>query len=90
MRTEFVPPHDVLLTDSNPHIDDRALTMHGLGQRTQEDMVAALTRLLQGYQEWTEAREEEASALAGTPHEAAARQPELCRLALGRIRRGVA
>ncbi|MFG2950458.1 helicase-related protein [Streptomyces adustus] len=91
VHTEFVPTHDVLLTDSNPHIDDRALTMHGLGHGTRAEVVSALTRLLQGYQEWIEEREEEARALAGTPHQAAAgRQLELCRLALGRMRRGVA
>ncbi|MCM1937271.1 DNA helicase [Streptomyces sp. G3] len=91
VRTEFVPTHEVLLTDSNPHIDDRALTMHGLGHGSREDVVAALTRLLKGYEEWIEAREEEALTLAGTAHEASARrQLELCRLALGRMRRGVA
>ncbi|WP_030251800.1 helicase-related protein [Streptomyces violens] len=91
VRTEFVPTHEVLLTDSNPEIDDRALTMYGLGHGTREEAVAALTRLLQGYEEWIDAREADACTLAGTSHaQAARRQVDLCRVALQRMRRGVA
>ncbi|MFI8997904.1 helicase-related protein [Streptomyces sp. NPDC053542] len=91
VRTEFVPTHEVLLTDSNPEIDDRALTMHGLGHGTREEAVAALTRLLDGYEEWIDQREAEARALADSSHAPAARrQVDLCRAALQRMRRGVA
>lgn len=90
LRTEFTPTHEVLLTDSNPDIDDEALTMHGLGKRSALDVRAALNGLLAEYEKWIDARTEEASRLSGTEHEAAAEQQvELCRQALRRMRRGV-
>ncbi|MEU3820570.1 helicase-related protein [Streptomyces sp. NPDC030392] len=91
VRTEFVPTHEVLLTDSNPEIDDKALGMHGLGHGTREAVVGALSLLLDGYELWIADREQEAVRLDGTEHGSAAReQVRLCREALGRMRRGVA
>jgi len=90
LRTEFMPTHDVLLTDSNPDIDDSSLTMHGLGHRSAADIRAALDELLDGYEAWIDQRTEEAAVLAGTEHESTAKQQlELCRQALARMRRGV-
>lgn len=90
MRTEFVPAHDVLLTDSNPEIDDSALTMHGLGTGADSQVLAALEDLMAGYEKWIERRDREATALNGTSFEAAAvEQVEQCRVALGRMRAGI-
>jgi hypothetical protein len=91
VRTELVPSHEVLLTDSNPEIDDNALGMHRLGHGTVGEVVGALTGLLDGYEEWIEARKQEALALEGTDHaEVTFEQIQLCEQALGRMRSGVA
>ncbi|MER5477771.1 helicase-related protein [Streptomyces sp. NPDC002734] len=90
VRTEFVPAHEVLLTDSNPEIDDAALTMHGLATRPDAEVFAALEGLASGYAEWIDARRAEAGRLAGTSFvDAAGKQIEACETALRRIRNGI-
>lgn len=90
VRTEFVPTHDVLLTDSNPDIDDSALTMHGLGTGADSHVFSTLDDLVAGYERWIEQKEREATALNGTSFETPAReQVEHCRVALGRMRAGI-
>nr|WP_225954050.1 helicase-related protein [Kibdelosporangium phytohabitans] len=91
VRTELMPTHEVLLTDSNPQIDNQALSMHFLGRGTADEVVAALTALLDQYEVWIQDRAEEAEVLRDTEHaEPAAEQIELCRHALSRMRGGVA
>ncbi|MGW0545952.1 helicase-related protein [Streptomyces altiplanensis] len=90
VRTEFVPAHEVLLTDSNPEIDDSALTMHGLATRTPAEVLAALNGLVTGYEEWIGRKQTEAAALTGTTFESPAlEQIKLCGTALERMRRGI-
>ncbi|MFE4250109.1 helicase-related protein [Streptomyces sp. NPDC056910] len=90
LRTEFVPSHEVLLTDSNPEIDDRALTMFRLGTAPAHEVVSTLGTLLSGYERWIETQEDQARLLAGTDHgKAAADQMARCQEALGRMREGV-
>lgn len=90
VRTEFVPAREVLLTDSNPDIDDSALTMYGLATLPETEVLAALNGLMSGYAEWIDRKETEADAFAGTAHEPPAReQIEQCRTALGRMRHGI-
>ncbi|WP_405736918.1 helicase-related protein [Streptomyces sp. NBC_01537] len=90
VRTEFVPSHEVLLTDSNPEIDDNRLTMQGLGTEPVAEVVAALRDLLRGYEEWIGAETAGAEGLSGTEHaEAAQEQLVLCRQTLRRMHRGV-
>ncbi|GAB2952843.1 helicase-related protein [Streptomyces pseudoechinosporeus] len=90
IRSEFLPTHEVLLTDSNPEIDNSALGMLGLAERPDAEVLAALHGLAHGYEQWIEAKSSEASALAGTPHEDAAHaQLDTCREALDRIREGI-
>ncbi|MET7645734.1 helicase-related protein [Streptomyces sp. NPDC005426] len=90
VRTEFVPTHDVLLTDSNPDIDDSALTMHGLATRPQTEVLAALDELMSDYAEWIDRKETESRTFRGTSHESPAlAQIAQCRTALGRMRRGI-
>ncbi|MFI6524053.1 helicase-related protein [Streptomyces uncialis] len=90
LRTEFVPSHEVLLTDSNPAIDDKALAMHRLGTDPAHEIVAALRTLLTGYERWIGSQEDQARQLHGTEHGAAAdEQVRLCRRALRRMRDGV-
>ncbi|MFD0373835.1 helicase-related protein [Streptomyces sp. NPDC127112] len=90
VRTEFVPSHEVLLTDSNPAIDDRALTMYGLGTNPGDDVVTALRRLLSDYEQWIGGQARQAALLAGTEHELVALdQLKRCRRALERMRAGV-
>lgn len=90
VRTEFLPTHEVLLTDSNPEIDASALTMHGLATLPDSEVLAALEGLANGYEEWIARKDAEAAQLAGSPYEDAAReQIRACRQALCRIRQGV-
>ncbi|MEU9048284.1 MULTISPECIES: helicase-related protein [unclassified Kitasatospora] len=91
VRTEFVPTHEVLLTDSNPTINAEALTMLGLAEGGDAEVIAALEGLAAGYERWIERKQDEAAALAGTPYEkAAADQVHACGEALERIREGIA
>jgi len=90
IRTDFMPTHDVLLTDSNPAIDDRALGMKGLADGSGDDVVAALTELLDGYQAWIADRRADVAGLAGSDYEkVASEQIRLCDESLARMRRGV-
>ena len=89
VRTEFVPSHEVLLTDSNPQIDDRALAMWRLATAQRDEVVSTLTGLLDGYAEWIRTQTSAAESLP-TEHAAAAReQLEACGRAQIRMRRGV-
>ncbi|MFI8943999.1 helicase-related protein [Streptomyces syringium] len=91
VRTEFVPTYEVLLTDSNPEIDDRALTMLNLAQGSDAEVIAALEGLATGYEQWIHGKRVEATALAGTSYdEAAWTQVKVCEEALERIREGIA
>ncbi|MFI9171516.1 helicase-related protein [Streptomyces lincolnensis] len=90
VRSEFVPTVEVLLTDSNPEIDSSALSMLGLAERPDAEVLAALRALTDGYERWIDRKEAEADGLAGSMHGKPARdQVEACREALGRIREGI-
>ncbi|MFD3591471.1 helicase-related protein [Nocardia sp. NPDC058640] len=91
LRSDFLPSHEVLLTDSNPEIDDHALGMLGLATRNRQQVVADLNALLDGYERWISDRdceldetvESELRAVGGD-------QLRLCCSALARMRDGVA
>jgi hypothetical protein len=90
VRTEFVPSVEVLLTDSNPEIDSSSLSMLGLAERSDTEVLAALEALAAGYGDWIDRKEVEAGALTGGPHEESARdQVKACREALERMREGI-
>jgi hypothetical protein len=90
VRTEFVPSVEVLLTDSNPEIDSSSLSMLGLAERPDAEVLAALEALATGYEDWIHRKSAEADALEGGPHEESAReQVKACGDALGRIREGI-
>ncbi|MGW7254933.1 helicase-related protein [Streptomyces sp. NPDC054834] len=90
VRSEFVPTVEVLLTDSNPEIDSSALSMLGLAERSDTEILTALEALATGYERWIDRKEAEADALVGRTFEKPAQdQVEACREALGRIREGI-
>ncbi|MCK8436408.1 DNA helicase [Streptomyces sp. D2-8] len=90
VRSEFVPTVEVLLTDSNPEIDSSALSMLGLAEQPDTEVLAALETLVAGYERWIDRKQVEADALRGSSYEkAACGQVEACREALGRIREGI-
>ncbi|MFJ6103937.1 helicase-related protein [Streptomyces sp. NPDC092359] len=90
IRSEFVPTHEVLLTDSNPEIDSTALDMLGLSRRPAAEVLDTLYGLAHGYEQWIGAKKSEAAALAGTPYEDAAHgRLRACDEALERIREGI-
>ncbi|KND38959.1 helicase-related protein [Streptomyces acidiscabies] len=90
VRSEFVPSVEVLLTDSNPEIDSSALSMLGLAEGEDAEILAALRELATGYERWIDRKETETDALVGGRHEKPARdQVAACREALGRIREGI-
>lgn len=90
VSTDLMPSHDVLLTDSNPEIDDHALGMSELGSGPRGEVTAVLNRLLDGYQEWINDRELDARGLADSGlRDVALEQIRLCTESLERMRRGV-
>ncbi|WP_405967318.1 helicase-related protein [Streptomyces sp. NBC_00015] len=90
VRSEFVPSVEVLLTDSNPESDSPALSMLGLAEKSDTEVLAALEKLATGYERWIKRKAAEAGALTGGTHEEPARnQVEACREALDRIREGI-
>ncbi|MDG9690443.1 helicase-related protein [Streptomyces sp. DH17] len=90
VRSDFVPSVEVLLTDSNPEIDSSSLSMLGLAEKPDAEVLSALEALATGYEDWIDRKSTEADALAGGPHEKPARdQVEACREALRRIREGI-
>ncbi|MFF5300662.1 helicase-related protein [Streptomyces sp. NPDC013161] len=90
IRSVFVPTVEVLLTDSNPEIDSSALSMLGLAQRPDDEVLVALEDLVSGYERWIDRKAVEADALAGGAYEKPARdQVAACREALDRIREGI-
>ncbi|MFH9940189.1 DNA helicase [Streptomyces sp. TR1341] len=90
VRSQFVPTVEVLLTDSNPEIDSSALSMLGLAERPDAEVLAALAELATGYETWIDRKAAEAAALVGGVHEKSAQdQLEACGEALGRIRQGI-
>ncbi|UGQ13486.1 DNA helicase [Yinghuangia sp. ASG 101] len=91
IRTEFVPGHEVLPTDSNRAIAIDALSMRSLGEADPKTVLNALGALLDGYRIWIGERKAEAEALAGTEYENAAQeQIRACETALTRMSTGVA
>ncbi|KPC66053.1 helicase-related protein [Streptomyces chattanoogensis] len=90
VRSQFVPSVEVLLTDSNPEIDSSALSMLGLAEQSDAEVLAALEGLATGYEYWIDSKSAEADALTGGPHEKPAReQVTACREALDRICEGI-
>ncbi|MFD0225254.1 helicase-related protein [Streptomyces hirsutus] len=90
VRSSFTPSVEVLLTDSNPEIDTSALSMVGLAERSDAEVLTALGALADGYERWIERKETEASALVDPAHGESARVSiKECREALGRIRAGI-
>ncbi|MFC8873657.1 helicase-related protein [Streptomyces ardesiacus] len=90
VRSEFVPSVEVLLTDSNPEIDSSSLSMLGLAEKPDSEVLAALEGLATGYEDWIARKSAEADALAGGPHGESARDHvATCREALGRMREGI-
>ncbi|MFD5753910.1 helicase-related protein [Streptomyces sp. NPDC127044] len=90
VRTQFVPSVEVLLTDSNPEIDSSALSMLGLAERSDAEILAALEGLATGYEHWIDRKSAETDALTDGPHVKPAReQVTACREALDRIREGI-
>lgn len=90
VRSQFVPTVEVLLTDSNPEIDSSALSMLGLAEHSDAEILAALEGLATGYEHWIDRKSAEADALTGTVYQNPARdQVDACREALCRIREGI-
>ncbi|MFF6991733.1 helicase-related protein [Streptomyces sp. NPDC010273] len=90
VRTELVPTHEVLLTDSNPEINSDSLVMQDLATLPDARVLDALEELATGYARWIDAKRSEGAQLTGTSFEDASReQLESCVTALGRIRRGI-
>ncbi|MFJ7152721.1 helicase-related protein [Streptomyces sp. NPDC100445] len=90
VRSAFVPTVEVLLTDSNPEIDSSALSMLGLAEKSDTEVLTALEELATGYEHWIARKATEAASLAEGPHDKPARDHvQACREALDRIREGI-
>ncbi|MGW2060016.1 helicase-related protein [Streptomyces sp. NPDC001937] len=90
VRSEFVPSVEVLLTDSNPEIDSSSLSMLGLAEKPDAEVLAALEGLATGYEHWIDRKSAEVDALTDDSHVKSAQdQVRACREALDRIREGI-
>lgn len=88
--SEFVPTKEVLLTDSNPDIDDSALRMIDLARKSDDEILSALRGLVDGYRAWIAERAEESRLLATTEFgDAAWKQIRQCELACDRMVSGI-
>ena len=88
--TEFVPTKEVLLTDSNPDIDDSALRMIDLARKPDDEVLGALRNLVDGYRAWIAERAEESRLLGTTDFaEAAREQIRQCEEACDRMASGI-
>ncbi|MFI7125723.1 helicase-related protein [Nonomuraea sp. NPDC050153] len=88
--SEFVPTKEVLLTDSNPEIDDSALRMIDLALKSDEQILTGLRGLVNGYRAWIAERAEESRLLGDTDYaEAAREQIRQCELACDRMDSGI-
>ncbi|MER5621968.1 helicase-related protein [Streptosporangium sp. NPDC002544] len=88
--SEFVPTREVLLTDSNPEIDDEALRMIDLADKPDNEILAGLRGLVEGYRAWIAERAEESRLLGDTEFAQAARdQIRLCEIACDRMVSGI-
>ncbi|KQX78826.1 helicase-related protein [Streptomyces clavifer] len=90
VRSEFVPTVEVLLTDSNPEIDSSALSMVGLSECPDGELLAALEALAAGYEHWIGRKKVEAGSLGPAYDTTADAQIRACLEALERIREGIA
>ncbi len=88
--SEFVPSKEVLLTDSNPEIDDSALRMIDLARKPEDEILSGLRNLVDGYRAWIAERAEESRLLANTEFaESAREQIRQCELACDRMDSGI-
>ncbi|MEU1729244.1 helicase-related protein [Nonomuraea sp. NPDC005692] len=88
--SEFVPTKEVLLTDSNPEIDDSALRMIDLAHKPDEEILSGLRGLVNGYRAWIAERAEESRLLGNTDYaETAREQIRQCELACDRMDAGI-
>lgn len=88
--SEFVPTKEVLLTDSNPQIDDSALRMIDLARKPGDQIFRALRNLVDGYRAWIAERAEESRLLSNTDFAESARdQIRQCELACDRMDAGI-
>ncbi|MET8156725.1 helicase-related protein [Sphaerisporangium sp. NPDC005289] len=88
--SEFVPTKEVLLTDSNPEIDDSALRMIELKRKSDDEILAGLRGLVSGYRAWIAERAEESRLLGNTDYADAAReQIRRCEVACDRMDSGI-
>ncbi|TKK85801.1 DNA helicase [Herbidospora galbida] len=90
IRSEFVPAKEVLLTDSNPDIDNSALRMIDLAKGSDEEILTALRALVSGYRAWIAERAEESRLLGDVDFaEAAREQVRQCNTACARMDAGI-
>jgi hypothetical protein len=61
--SEFAPSHEVLLTDSTPDMDVASLSMRGLADADDTDVIRALRGLTTAYGDWIADRRLDASTL---------------------------
>ena len=88
--TEFIPTHEVLLTESNAEIDDAPLGMLGLSSAAASDIVSRLNSLVEGYGAWIEARRADLTSLEDAELlDAGREQLDQCTRALERMRKGL-
>ena len=87
--TEFVPEHDLLLSDTNPDIDGRFLSLKFLVDSGRSEVLEGLEELCSGYERWIVDRRDELSALQPEHESIGNLHMGACDEALVRMRGGI-
>lgn len=89
LTTTFAPDFELELSDSNPEVVSRALSMQFAARQDRREVVDALAELCAGYADWIGSQETEATKLEPKFASIARDLLSACKEALARMRDGV-
>jgi hypothetical protein len=90
IKTTYEPQYDLLLSDSNPAIKSRALSMKYLATAPRDDIIRDLRLLCAGYRQWIEQRNKDVADLNTLLASTAREHLSLCLEAHDRMGDGIA
>lgn len=88
--TEYVPEYELLLSDSNPNIDGRFLSLLFLVEAERGEVASGLGELCSGYERWISDRRGEVAGLPADLQSVATLHLDACTDAVTRMRGGIA
>jgi hypothetical protein len=89
LETDFTPTYDLGLSDSNPEIDAKALTLRFATNASRDEVISSLRGLCKGYADWIALKRADVGRLPTDLLPQADDHLSLCKEALERMRAGV-